>query len=455
MSKNVESFPEDNSSEETPEQQEMQKKLDEMVIHLQEKHDDDVKEEAGKLEEKQREKTFGERVFSEYQTKKSKIRGTEKERGAAFRFERGQIYKGYMNLRKEIKQAEALGENTTTKKSLLKQMREKAKVVQKDLDEINRQFYENVKEVEFENEFGKFMVPVVELDLKKDAEGKDIDPEKDVRIPEVFLGSVATQFHQSACFSMARALEGHKVFVPMQPEQPSVKKPENFGEILSKEGNLKPYSKLAKGVIETLGLKEFNLSGFSMGATTALELATDPELEGLNDLTIMEPLGIEDKGLVKLGIEFGVKQGIKTMKSSEARIKTLAQGAPEGQGEIGLFAKTANILSKKHFDPEKLSKINAKGRFQVWVGGESPIVDNELAEKVFSETDELIHEKNPEVSRLEFYKVNGADHGLAMMNSIGLSRMIDAKKPNEKNTTLSEEDLGNSAMEWIIKDIKE
>src|SRR5437867_3593831 len=110
---------------------------------------------------------------------------------------------------------------------------------------------------------------------------------------------------------MARALEGHKVYVPMQVEQPSVKKPENFGEVLSKQGDLKPYSELAKKIIEQLGLQEFNLSGYSSGAAQALELATDPELQGLNDLTIMEPLGIQDKGFMRLGMEFGLSQGAK------------------------------------------------------------------------------------------------------------------------------------------------
>lgn len=412
---------------------------------------EEVGKEAEKLGEKLSEKSFGEKVVSEYQTKKAKIRGTEIERGAAFRFERGQIYKGYKILRAEIGEAEKRGEDTTKKKELLKEMRGRAKFMEKDLDELNRQFHENVRNVDVETKFGDFSIPIVELDLKK-----DLNPEEDKRTPYFFLGSIATNFHQSACFSLAMALDGHKVYVPMQPEQPAVKKPDNFGETLSQQGNLKPYAELAKKTIEKIGLKEFNLVGYSMGATTSLELATDPELQGLNDLTIIEPLGIEEKGLLKLGKEFGFNQAmLKTIPSSEARIKTFFQGAEAGQGEFGLFLKAGNILSKKHFDAEKLKAINPKGRFQVWIGTKSPVVSEKLAESVFEETEKLRQAQNSNSSPLEFYKVKGADHGLPMMNALGLSRMITGKKPSEQVTEVKMKDLENSAMARIIKDIKE
>lgn len=425
------------------------------MINPERTHRDDeefnIREEAGALLNQQQEKTFGERIISEYQTRKANIRGTEIERGEAFRWERGQIYKAYMNLRKEIREAEDRGENSGAKKELLKAMRERAKIVEKDLDELNRQFYENIRTVDLETEFGAFSMPVVELDLKKDASGQSLLEGEDTRVPDFFLGSVATQAHQSACFSMARALEGHRVFIPMQVEQPSVKKSEDFSRLLSERGDLKPYASVAKATIQQLGLKNFNLLGFSSGAAQALEVATDTELKGLNDLVVIEPLGIEDKGIAKLGMEFGLKQGFKTIAGAEDRIKTLKQGASEGQGDIGLLLKTAQILAKRHFDVEKLSKINPSGRFQVWVGNESPIVNSQLAQDLFLEAE---HGRPKTASPLEFYEVAGADHGLGMMNALGLSKMIDGKKSEEQVTRVHEKDLGHSAMEWLLKDIE-
>lgn len=430
-------------------------KKPEEEIPQQNPESDQIKQEAADLEGKLSEKTFGERVVSEYQTKKSKVRGTELERGAAFRFERGQIYKGYKILRTEIREAEKRGEDTTSKKKLLEKIRERARVMERDLDELNRQFYENVRDVEIETEFGRFTVPVVELDLKKDKDGKEINPEEDDRIPDVFLGGIATQAHQSACFSMARALDGHKVYVPMNPEQPAVKKPANFSETLGKQPDLRIHAEIAKKIIENLGLERFNLLGHSTGATTILEMAKDPELKGLNDLVSMEPLGLQNMGLLRLGIGFGLKGGLKqTMLSSEARIKTMSQGAPEGQGELGLFARTANILSKKHFSPEDFAEVSLTGSFQVWIGTESPIVDNKIAGKFFTEMEALRQERNPGVKKSKLYKVAGADHVFAMTHPLGLSEIIDGEKPDEQVIKVKKKDLQNSAMARILKGIK-
>lgn len=420
--------------------------------------DGHVKQEAVDLGEKLLKRTLRERVVSEYQTRKPKKPTVEidssrfLERGAAFRFERGQIYKGYKILRAEIRDAEKKGEDATSKRELLKEMRGRAKVMEKDLDELNRQFHENVRNIDVETEFGNFSIPVVELDLKKEASP---EPEDDKRTPYFFLGSIATNFHQSACFSMAMALDGHKVYVPMQPEQPAVKKPDNFGETLREQGNLKPYAKLAKGIIEKMGLKDFNLVGYSMGASTSLELAIDPELQGLNDLTIIEPLGIEKKGFLRLATEGGLNHTIlQTVPSSGARIKTFFQGAEAGQGNLGLLLLAVNILSKKHFDPDRLKELKPKGRFQVFIGTKSAYVKQRVAEKVFTETEQLRQAQNPDASPIEFYEVENGDHNWPMMNALGLSKMITGEKPKERITKVKTKDLKNSVMAEIIKDIK-
>ncbi len=440
----------DEQPKETPEQAEMTKQLQQMA-------DTELKREADALAQKQREKTFIESTFSEYQTRESKVRGTEIKRGEAFRYERGQIFKAYMNLRQEIREAEARGEKVVVKKRLLIRMRERARVIEKDLDELNRQYYENARDVEIETPDGTFTVPVVELDLKKAKEGEDYDATKDDRIPEVFLTGAVSNYHQTACYTMARALQGHRVLVPMTPEQPSVKKPENFSQVLKQKGNLEPYADIVKALVKKMELEEFNLSGWSMGATVALEMASDPELEGLHDLTVMEPLGLQDKGFLRMGWEFAVGQGLKTVTSSEKKIKSLDQGAQDSQAGLSALVNAGSILARKHFDSQKLSRINPGGRFQVLMGAQSPIMNGNIIKDVFKKTEALRIQKDSEASPLEFYTVEGketgADHSFPMVNALGLSRMVDGEPPKSQFSTVTNKALGNSAVEWMLKDI--
>ena len=145
--------------------------------------------EVAKLEKEFKKKSLLETVISEYQTRKAPIRGyPNKMRGEVFRYERGQIVKAYKILRNQIRNAKAKGEEVTEKKKLLKEIRGRAKVFEKALDELNRQYYENVRYVEIETSYGKFSVPVVDLHLAKEgADGK----EEDTKTPYFLSGPVA------------------------------------------------------------------------------------------------------------------------------------------------------------------------------------------------------------------------------------------------------------------------
>ncbi|MDP1890047.1 MAG: alpha/beta hydrolase, partial [Gemmatimonadaceae bacterium] len=243
----------------------------------QQKEPDNFPEAKESLEKEFRKKTFSEKHFAEVQTREAPLRGAEnpeQTRGEVFRFERGQILKGYKILREQIKDAKERGEDTTEKKGLLKEIRNRAKVLEKNLDELERQYYENVKTVEIETEFGKFSVPVVELDLRKK---EDKELEEDKRTPYFLLGSVATNYHQTAALSMGLALEGERVLVPAWPEQAIVKRPDNFGELLKQQEGLELHKQYSKQIIKQMGLEKVNLMGYSMGAAVALELAQDKD----------------------------------------------------------------------------------------------------------------------------------------------------------------------------------
>ena len=154
----------------------------------------DVKEQLGK---ELQHKTFSEKHFAEVQTREAPLRGAknpEQTRGETFRFERGQILKAYKILRDQIRDAKEHGEDTTKKKGLLKEIRGRANVLEKSLDELERQYYENVKTVEIETEFGKFSVPVVELDLR---DKEDRGSEQDERTPYFLFVALTHSFATS------------------------------------------------------------------------------------------------------------------------------------------------------------------------------------------------------------------------------------------------------------------
>jgi len=413
---------------------------------------DSVRKEADNLEEKFSKKTLGETYISEYQTRKANIRGTKIERGAAFRFERGQIYKGYKILRAEIRDAEKRGEDTTKKRDLLKEMRVRAKDMEKDLDEIEKQCYENVRMVEVQTEFGNFSVPVVEFDLKKKDEK---ETEEDKRTPYFFIpGMPTSDFHSSAAISMAMALRGNKVYVPVDLETSSVGKPENFKGMVKERGDLGIHAEVFRQTIKTLGLEKVNVMGHSFGATIALELALASDFKELEDLIVMEPLGVEEKGVRKLATQFGFNQTLlRFLPYSEQRIKVAKEKGSKSKSNMALYLEDVKIIAKRLYSPEKLSKIKPNGRFQVWFGTDSPIMNVKETERVFQESEEL-RQKTPDASPVEIYEVEKGEHMWPVRGALGLSKMLQAKKPESQITKVKISDLKNSAMAGILEDIK-
>jgi pimeloyl-ACP methyl ester carboxylesterase len=405
-----------------------------------------------KLRKGFKKKSFLEERISGFQTRKAPIRGAknpELTRGEIFRFERGQIVKAYKTLREQIRRAEKKGEDATNKRNLLQEVRGRAKILERNLDELERQYYENVTTVEVETKFGKFSVPVVELDLRKKT-GEESG--EDSRTPYFLLGTVRTNYHQTAALSMSLALDGKRVFVPAWPEQAMVGKPDNFGQLLKKQDDLEIHKEFAKQTIRSIGLRNINLMGVSMGGAVALELAQDPDFQEMQDLVVIEPPGLEEKGMARLAKDFVVEEGLlKSFPLTEARIKTLMQGT--NTGGIDFLADDCKILAKKQFDSEKLSNINPKGRYQLWIGTESSITDYETAERVFLEAEDLRRQKDSDMNSLEIHVVEGGNHGWPFMSSLGFSKLLDEDKPGEQISSVKLSDLENSGMDEILKEL--
>lgn len=407
------------------------------------------------LKEQLQEETLVERHVAAYQTREAPIRDAEDSdltRGEVFRFERGQIYKAYKILRKQIREAEAREEDATAKRDLLQRIRERARTLERDLDRLERQYHENVRMVEIETPYGKFSVPVIELDLQEpDSE------EVDERTPHVLLGSVAANYHQTAALSMGLALAGAKVYVLPWPEQAMVGRPENFGQLLEQQQDLGLHTAFAKEVINQMGLGSVNVVGVSMGAAVALTLAQDSDFqERLQDLTVIEPVGLQKKSLRRLGQDFLVSEGLlKTFPYSEARIKTLAQGSKTNTSSFAFLKANGRILSNTHFGAEALGKIQPKGRYQIWMGTKSSIVDSTAAEGLILEAEALRQQVDADASPVEVHVVQGGTHGWPFLSSVGFATLLLAEDSSpEQVTEVSLRDLANSSVAQLLKGLE-
>ncbi len=408
--------------------------------------------EAGKLEGAFKRKSSLEKVIAEYQTREAPIRGYPKQmRGEIFRYERGQILKAYEILRQQIRDAKKRGEDVAGKKELLKEIRGRAKVFEKDLDDLNRQYYENVKNIEIETPYGKFSVPVVELDLKK---GETATGEKDERTPYFFLGTVATNYHQTAALSLGLALEGERVLSPAWPEQTMVGRPANFEEMLKEQQDLSLHKEYAKQILKSLKLEKVNLMGCSMGAAVALELAQDNDMQEIQDLVVIEPSGLERKSVTELFKDFVLEEGmLKTLPYSEARLKTLSQGGRENTSAPISLLDDGRILANTYFDAGQLAAATQKGRYEVWVGTKSSITDSKRTEQAFGKAQELREQQNPGASPIEIHVVEEGTHTWPFMNSIGFARVLKAERPQKQVTITTLSELENSGMAAMLKDM--
>ena len=417
---------------------------------------EEIKKAQEELKEKFSQKSPEEKK-SEYQTRESKGKIRSIERGESTRYERGQIYKAYKILRKDIQEAEKDGERAVGKRELLGEVRSKAKEVEADLDEAERQLTENIQMVDVETSEGKFSMPVAVLDLKK-RETNEKGERKDDRVPYVFWGGIRANEQMDGCAMMAMALAGHKIYHITHLEQGDVKKPEGTRGIVANRGDFSLQGEITEKVIDALKLEKFNLMGYSTGASVVLEAAIrmseNRTSEKINDMVVIEPLGLEKMGILKLAYNFGIKEAMINLRreKAESDIKVMRQGGKTNKEDAKFsWLTTAPILSKKHFDADRLSKIKIGGKLQWWLGGNSPITNRKLTEQVLNN----VAEKNPDINQ-ELNIVEGATHSMLNMNALGLAQEFGKEKLVSNSASpriLNRKDLANSAVKSIIEGI--
>jgi len=417
---------------------------------------EEIKKAQEELKEKFDKKSPEEKK-AEFQTRESKGSIRSIERGESTRYERGQIYKAYKILRRDIQEAEKNGERSVGKRELLGEVRSRAKEVEANLDEAERQLTENIQMVDVETSEGKFSMPVAVLDLKKQ-ETNEKGESKDDRIPYVFWGGIRANEQMDGCAMMAMALAGHKIYHITHLEQNDVKKPEGTRGIVAGRGDFSLQGEITEKVVDALELEKINLMGYSTGASVALEAAIRMSENGtsekINDMVVIEPLGLEKMGILKLAYNFGIKEAMINLRreKAESDIKVMRQGGKTNKEDAKFsWLTTAPILSKKHFDADRLSKIKIGGKIQWWLGGNSPITNRKLTEQVLND----VAEKNPNIDQ-ELNVVEGATHSMLNMNALGLAQEFGKEKSKSNSASpriLNRKYLANSAAKSIIDSI--
>lgn len=380
------------------------------------------------------------------QTRETKIPGTEIDRGIVTRFQRAEIARAYGLLRNQVKDAEKRGEDAGPQREAVRKFGAKAHVLERDLDTLNRQFYENIATVHVDDpELGVHDIPVVTLDLKPPAEGQE-----DTRMETFIAGSYVTNPHETFAFSTALALAGEKVRIMTYPEKfKMTKSPDDWLDRVKKDGTLKPYAKLAGKIIQGLGLNRLNLVGISMGAGVALEMVSNPDLN-IQNLTVIEPPTVINKNTLHQLFDFGVIEGVPAILNAEERAKVVLSESPElAQRAKGTDMVLAPILARRQITQEQLQAINPHGRYQVWFGENSAITGEKTREEFVRA--EAARSANPNMSPIEMYVIKGGRHGSAVVHSQGVASVITAKqRPPQMISKLDINSLENSAAAFIL-----
>lgn len=385
------------------------------------------------------------------ETRRTSLPDSEHERSLVNRFERGQILHAYTVLREQIRAAKDQGLDASHQKEFLQRFRKHAYHNEKNLDELNREYYEKGFEVEVEGpDIGRHVVPLVELDLQKPKEG-----EEDLRVPYFVIGGIASNYHQTAALSMALALEGNRVFSMTYPEQGMAQHPPDWGSRVRSDGTPKLHAQLVKKTIEKLGLERVNLVGYSIGGMIAIEAASDRNFHSrLQDLVAIEAVGFQDKGRLQMALDLFYSQGSRTVRDPEQRLKLLEQGFETSRIDPVLFLSLGDVARRQQFTQEKLMRVQPQGRFQVFVGSESPVADAEMTRTTLLAAEGLRRAENPNASPVEIYRIQGGDHGIVKY-AMGIVTTHEAEqKPAGQVITLEASELENSAAAAILEDLK-
>jgi len=406
------------------------------------------------------------------------IKGTGLKRGPVTRFERGEIVRAYRLIRGQIDDAtQAAAVNFASgqdeagfqalevklgAKDFLAKFRRKARKTEADLDILNRQLYDNEKRISIDDPElgGKHEVSVIILDLKSPEERA-----KDPRPTIVNLPGFLSNAHNDAAFSMAWALAGYQVGTIANLGNEMSVSPADWLRLMGEDGTLRLHANLNKQVIHKLQEdpnpkfrigKKISLVGTSRGAAVALEMASDPSFE-TEDVVVAEPVTVIDKGTAKQIVDFMIREGIGSMLTAEKRAKAVASETfptVSKQPSLLEIGKVLGpILSKRQITDEKLTAINPRRSYQIWLGADSKVTGGEATMRPFIRMEKERRRLHPDAIPLEVHMVEGGHHDMPYSHSLGLvyEALGNHSRTRKEVTRHTLDGLSNSAAQSILR----
>ena len=389
-------------------------------------------------------------------TRPSNVRGPERkvdakrpeqERNLIVRFEREEILRIYKLLREKGAHA---GKSSEGKPSeLLKRFRERAKQLERNLDLLSEQLYKNVRPVQIEDaDIGQHVVPVAELCLPDDQRERT---DKDT--PYVTLAGIATNHHQQAALAMAMALQGKRVFAMTHPGNALAKTPKDWAKHVRQDGTYRLQAKVLQEAVKKLGLKEFHMVGYSMGASVALKAARDPEFSrAAKEIDLIEPLGFENLGLARLGYRLLGKETVGVMRDPESKLKAFLSGNKTTGLPGGPFIADAFALSKEQFTVRELAELRPEGKLRIWTMSQSTLVDVAAVRGKIAAANEL-REGATANHPIEFYTVEGDTHSTPLIHANGFASMLEHGPGVPSGDEVSIAQLDNSAARALFRGV--
>ncbi len=386
-------------------------------------------------------------------------------RNPTVRLERGILTRTFQMLHDEMRQtsnqaSSLIGRkefsSSTEQLDLFHNLKAETNHIKHDMDELNRQVTDptHVTNIEIESEeSGRHILPVLELDLQKPKEG-----EVDTRIPWVGIGGVGSVTEQNFALWMSLALQGERVIVLPYPERNETK-PDNWRKLVRKHGkgaslHEQVFIQAVAAYADKIGIKKVNLIGHSVGAEVVIDMAMQahPAVK-INHVIAVEPVGFQGKNLLHNSRDFAFSQAKLTKADQEAWIKMVEQGKENKPPTMFDWLLFAQISGEKVFTPDNLARVQNTGKFQIYVGEQSPVVNvekiKEITQKIQPDNTTCL----PEV-----FQVEGANHDSLVTHGMGFSRVLLENLQSETPSSddiheLSINDMESSVAEHILKSI--
>lgn len=386
----------------------------------------------------------------------STVRGPERQidaenpkrtRNLIVRFEREEILRIYKKLREKGAHANQTSEGKQSE--MLRLFRDHAQQLERNLDLLNEQLYKNIRPVTVDNEdIGHHVIPVAELSLPDNQRERDSED-----VPYISFGGIATNYHQEAAIAMALALQGKRVYAIAHPGNDLAETPKDWAMSVRKDGTYRLQAKVLREVVKGLGLENFHMVGYSMGAGVALEAARDPEFSrAAKKIDAIEPLGFENLGLARLGYRFLGKEVVRVMRDPESKLKAFLSGNETAPIHMGSFMADAGTMSKEQFNTKDLAGLRPEGNLRIWVMNKSTMVNAGMVREKIAAANEL-REGAAAEHPIEFYTVEGDAHAMPVTHANGFARMLVHGPGVSSDDEVSAASLDNSAARVLFRDV--